>query len=257
MKYSLSGRQPISILKKCDEIKMAYADKDRIIDYIEALPTKTIILEVPKEVQELNWNLFQKYSENINFILCLYDLSLAAACKEHNIQFYWAYPINTYYELRGVIALNPCYLFLGAPLCFDLPNIKSITNIPIRLCPNVTYDAYIPREDGICGQWIRPEDTEVYEEYVDTYDFVANELQREQVLFHVYKDNGNWPGNLNLLFTNFNCNIDNRIVPADLAQARVKCGQRCMCAGSTCHLCETAMKFATAVHNEVQSKDKN
>lgn len=50
MKYCLSGRQPLSVLKKCDEIKVEYCDKDKIIDYLEPLFDKTIILDVPSDV---------------------------------------------------------------------------------------------------------------------------------------------------------------------------------------------------------------
>lgn len=179
MKYCLSGRQPLSVLKKGDEIKMQFEDRERIIDYIETLSDKTIILEVPAEIQELNWQLFKAYAEKIDFILCLHNLNLASECVANGLKFYWAYPITTYYELRGIIALNPCYLFLGAPLSFDLPKVKGITNIPVRLCPNLAFDAYVPRADGICGQWIRPEDTAVYEQYVDAYEFECDELKRE------------------------------------------------------------------------------
>lgn len=257
MKYCLSGRQPISVLKKCDEIKMRYEDRERIIDYIEVLPDKTIILEIPREVRDINWQLYEMYAEKINFILCVHDLSFATLCYEHNMQFYWEYPITSYYELNGVLALNPCYLFLGAPLCFELPKIKSKTDIAIRLCPNIAYNSYIPRENGICGQWIRPEDIKAYEPYVDTFEFAADELQREAVLLHIYKDNGQWPGNLNLLLTNFGFNVDNRGLPEEIGEMRTKCGQRCMSTG-TCHFCETAVKFSEALrkkHIEMQQED--
>ena len=49
MKYCLSGRQPLSVLKKCDEIKMEYSDKDKII---EALKSMTI-LEINELVKAL------------------------------------------------------------------------------------------------------------------------------------------------------------------------------------------------------------
>lgn len=255
----MSGRQPLSVLKKCDEIKMQYEDKDRIIDYVESLSDKTIILDVPTEVKALNWSLLKAYADKVDFMLCVHDLSYAAVCKENGIKFYWAYPITSYYELRSILKLEPCYLFLGAPLCFDLPKVKSITATPIRLCPNLAYDAYIPREDGICGQWVRPEDTAVYEQYVDAYEFECDELKREQVLLHVYKDNGNWPGNLNLLLTNFGVNVDNRGIPEEIGEIRASCGQRCMTNG-TCRFCINAVKFSETLrkhHEQSNSTELN
>lgn len=228
---------------------MEYVDKDKIIDYLETLSDKTIILDVPSDVDTLNWSLLQVYAEKVNFMLCLHDLNFVAPCQEYGINWYWAYPITSYYELRGLIELKPCYLFLGAPLSFDLPKIKTISDIPLRLCPNLSYDAYIPRENGICGSWIRPEDTETYGQYVDTFEFFTDELKREQVLLHIYKDNRNWPGNLNLLFTNFGVNVDNRGIPEEIGEIRSSCGQRCMTNG-TCRFCINAVKFSEALRKQ-------
>ena len=136
---------------------------------------------------------------------------------------------------------------LNAPLSFSLNKVKTITNIPIRMCPNLAYDAYIPRKNGIYGTWVRPEDINVYEAYVDTFEFIVDELGKESTLLHIYKDNGNWPGNLNLLLTNFNVNVDNRAIPEEIGQYRANCGQRCMGPTSTCHFCETAMNFSNAI----------
>lgn len=249
MKYCISGRQKKSVLRQADEIKMQYKDKDRLIDYIEEFSDKTFILSIPKEEQELDWELFKTYTEKVNFILCIDNLHLAALCNLHNIKFYWNYPIFTWYELDGILKLNPCYLLLNAPLFFDLKKVKEKTDIPIRAVPNLAYDAYIPRDNGICGTWIRPEDIKIYEQYIDVFEFITDDLGKENTLLHIYKDNGAWPGNLNLLFTNFNINVDNRAILEDIAEKRIDCGQRCM-STSNCHYCETAIQFATAIRNK-------
>ena len=66
--------------------------------------------------------------------------------------------------------------------------MKRRTDIPIRICPNVAYDSYIPRLNGLKGMWVRPEDIGVYEEWVDTFEFVADTLDKEATLLHIYKD---------------------------------------------------------------------
>ena len=227
---------------------MQYQDKARLIDYIEEYGDKTFILEIPKEIgiEELNWELYKTYSEKVNFMFCIHNLNLAKACHEHEIKFYWAYPIFTWYELQGIIDLKPCYLMLNAPLSFNLNKVKTKTDIPIRLCPNLAYDAYIPRENGIYGTWVRPEDIGIYEQYVDVFEFITDDLGKESTLLHIYKDNGQWPGNLNLLLTNFNVNVDNRAIPEEIGEYRANCGQRCM-ESSNCHFCETAIKFSNTI----------
>ena len=135
----------------------------------------------------------------------------------------------------------------------------SITGVYIRLVANIAYDAYIPREDGICGQWIRPEDVKYYEPYVNALEFNGVDLAAERTLLHVYKDNQNWPGNLNLLLKNLNYNIDNRALPDEIGPIRIRCGQRCMRNGA-CHYCHSAFKFADALrkkHYELKAEDNN
>ena len=251
MKYAVSGRQPKSVLRQADEIKLIYNDKGKLIDYIEEFFDKTLILEIPNTVivEDMDWDLFVSYSEKVNFILCLNDLSLVNKCKEKGLKFYWAYPVFSWYELQGMIELEPCYISVSTPMSFNLKKIKKKTNIPLRIVPNLAYDMYIPRNNGLYGTWVRPEDIEVYEEYVDVCDFVSYELSKEATLLHIYKDTKEWPGNLNFLLTNFNINVDNRLFPKDFGERRANCGLRCMENG-TCHYCETAVKFANTLKHD-------
>lgn len=257
MKYCVSGRQPKSILQQADEIKMLYQDRDKLIDYIKDLSDKTFILEVPKEIElnEADWNLYKAYSEKVNFMLCIHNLNMAKECKRNNVKYFWAYPVFSWYELQGLIKLEPCYISLGAPLSFSLEKVKKKTDISLRICPNLAYDAYIPRENGIYGTWVRPEDIETYEEYIDVCDFITDELSKEAILLRIYKENKAWPGNLSLLLTNFNVHVDNRALPEELGKTRMNCGQRCM-ETSNCHFCETAMMFATSLRDKHYADNK-
>ena len=226
-------------------------------DFIEQMPEKTYILDLPKE-ETLNLDLkaCQVFAEKVNFMICLHDLRAAKLLAATGLKWYWAYPITTYFELQGVIALNPCYLYITAPLTMDLVNVSKITSIPLRMTPNLAYDAYIPRENGICGQWVRPEDTDKYEFYISVYEFAAVDLTKEATLFHVYAENKEWPGNLNMLLTNLNFDIDNRTIPEDIIDVRMHCKQRCM-SGGRCRLCESAFGcMATLRHKYYEAKKK-
>ena len=248
MKYCVGGRQGYPTMKKADEIKVEYHDMDRIRDFIEKLPDKVIILEVSDFIKE-DMSTLEFFRDNLeNFVLCLKNLSLAKVFKELGFKFYWQYPITSYYELQGILALEPEYVLLGEPLCFDLEKVASY-GVKIRLVANVAYDAYIPRENGIRGRWIRPEDVPVYDEYVDVLEFRMCNLEQERTLLHIYKDNGYWPGNLNLLIENLGFHVDNRAIPEEIGKIRANCQQRCMRHGA-CRFCETAFKFADALRKE-------
>lgn len=249
MKYTLSGRQPLSALRKADEIKMKYKDRERLMDYVKELPDKTFIIEVPKEELELDMNLFDALQGDFHIIFAIQDVKLIKTLKEHQFEFYWNYPIFTWYELDTIISYEPCYLFLTAPLCFSLKQVKEKTNIPIRLCVNVANYDYLPRERGLFGPYVRPEDIGIYEAWVTAVDFSTDDLEKERTYLHVYKENGNWPGNLNLLLDNFNINIDNRLLPEEFGERRANCGQRCMIA-NTCHYCQSAIMLADTIRNK-------
>lgn len=247
MKYSISGKQPKETLALADEIKFSINDFGRFIDTIEQFPEKTYIIAIPKESkEEPDWEKLAAFAQKVNLILCIDNLALAPTCRAHHLSFYWSYPVFTWYELAGIIPLEPAYITVNAPISFSLDKIKQKTSIPLRLCPNLAYDAYIPRANGIYGTWVRPEDISAYEPYIDVFDFITDDLGKERTLFHVYKENGNWPGNLNLLLTNLNVNVDNRAIPEEIGKMRTTCGQRCM-EGSHCHACENAFKFSNSV----------
>lgn len=257
MKYCVSGRQPKSVLEKADQIKLAYKDRERLIDYIDELSDKTFILEIPKglSMEEIDWELYEAYSEKVDFIFCIYDLNMAQNCADHNIKFYWAYPVFTWFELRGLVPYNPCYISVSAPISFSLNRIKRYTDIPLRICPNLAYDAYIHRENGLHGSWVRPEDIETYDKHIDVCDFITTDLSKEATLLHIYKENKTWPGNLNLLLTNFDINVDNRAIPITLGALRMNCGQLCM-EMDNCNACDRAIEFATEVRKEHYKMNK-
>jgi hypothetical protein len=256
MKYTVSGRQPYSTLKKADEIKVQYKDKDIILDYIEKIPDKTIILDIPVDEDKFPWETLLMYRDKIDLILGLRNLHYAKFFSEQGFKWYWPYPIVSFDELREVAALGPCYLLLGVPLCFSLDKVRAITDVPIRLTANVAYEPIFPRENGITGRYIRPEDVKKYEQYVAAIEFIEPELEKERTLLHVYKDNAEWPGNLNLLIKGLNCDVSNRVLPEDFADRRMVCGHRCKENGR-CKFCQISFRFANAVRNEYYRRLKD
>ena len=267
MRYCVSGRQPYSILKKADEIKVAYADRDRILDFVEKIPNKTIILDVPGD--EADWNTWAMYNDKFDeFYIALHKLSRWQEFADRGIKWYWPYPITSFYELDHIVFMKPAYVMLGPPLSFDLDKVfnqlymkDSVEQIPVRMVVNMARPSYLPRvwsgETGICGQWVRPEDAAIYSTRDQCFEFDNVDLKQEEVLLHVYKENQTWPGNLNLLIQELNYNVDNRGIPEELGERRMNCGQRCF-STSGCKLCHTALQFAEALrHEKVRRSQKS
>ena len=264
MRYCVSGRQPYSVIKKADEIKFQYNDRDRILDLVERFPDKTIILDVPGA--EENWELWRMYHEKFfEFHVALHDLNRVEEFNKENVNWYWPYPITSYYELDMIVNLHPSYIMIGPPLSFDLDQVNlhiydpcdDTKQIPLRLVANVAHPNYLPTNGmhGICGQWVRPEDTQLYSTRIQCLEFENVDLKQEETMLHIYKENRAWPGNLNLLIQKLNFNVDNRAIPEELGEKRMTCGQRCWRTGS-CQLCVRAFAFAEEIRKEKERRNQ-
>lgn len=242
MKYALSARQPLQLLKKADEIIIDYKDFDKMYDFLIDIPNKKFVVRLPYG-ESIDWEEIKGIAAQCNMVIALPEMQFHEECKKRDIPFFWSFEINTYYELQRLIDLGVSEVLLGGELYFDLPNIKNHFDIPIRLIPNRCFDSFIPAKEGIRGMYVRPEDVEEYEKYVDTFEFFNElDLKKEATLYHIYAENKQWPGNLNILLNNLNVNVDNRGFPDEFGEVRTHCRQKCM-RGQVCRFCENAFKF--------------
>lgn len=254
MKYSISSRQEKKYIEAADEIIVNYRDRDIIFDYVEKYPEKTVILKIPRET-EVDYDMIKSFATKIDLICCLEDIYMYPNLKNLDIKYYYAYPVTSYFELQGLKNIGVCYIMIGMPLFFDLPTVKKF-DIPVRAVPNVAFEPYIPQENGICGQWIRPEDVEVYEEYIDAFEFRTTSLPQERALYRIYAEQHRWPGEMSDIITNFGVEATNPVVFDDIAKIRTTCKQKCQ-AGSPCRLCERSVKFGDVVRKYAELKKES
>lgn len=224
-----------------DEIMVEYRDLSAIYDLNVEIPDKEIVLRLSRS-DAIEWKKVQELNKVCNLTLALEDLHMIPMCK--GIKYYWAYPVTSFYELNGIINMGVSQVLIGGPLCFDLAPIAR-KELPIRMVANVCFDNYIPRAEGICGTYIRPEDVDEYDKYITTIEFVTDKLEKEATLLEIYQRK-EWKGNLNLILTNLKFDVDNRGFPKEFASARVQCRQNCQ-RGGACHFCYTSMNFSRAL----------
>lgn len=201
---------------------------------------------------DVNFNTWRMYDEKFEgkFYIALYMLPYAKQLNEEGIKWYWPYPITSFYELDEIMKMSPSQIVLGPPLSFDLKNVRSIVgpDIIIRMTCNCARPAHLIANSGLSGikgQFIRPEDVKLYEEYVDVLEFdaVKDALKKEETLLKIYKENQEWMGNLNLLITHLNVDVDNRGILDEFGERRMNCRQRCL-SGGACRHCDNAMIFS-------------
>ena len=225
---------------------MQHNDYRYVSELFIDFPKKIIILDIPNDkLEDLKETIIEYSKISNNFICQIYNLKEIKFFTKNNIKFFYGYSVDNYYDIRGLISLGVEYIKINAPITFNMKLLSNL-NVKFRMIPNVAYDAYIPRENGIKGQWVRPEDTKYYEKGIYIFDFADCDLEKERTLYHIYAENRTWPGNLNILITNLNVNADNRGFPDELGEIRSNCQQKCMQNGS-CHFCDTAFKFERTI----------
>jgi len=205
---------------------------------------------------KLSWNDIKNYKilSHDNFVLGVETSELVAVARNFNIPFYHRAPLHSFMELRDLVAAGASEVILGAPLFFQLDKVrKNFPDIKIRATANVALpEGSLSYNEGITGLWIRPEDVNLYEKYIDTLEFYGD-ITQEQALFRIYAKQQKWPGQLSLLVQDLDHPAINRMIPSTLAEARIKCGQRCM-ENNTCHLCERILNLANpeVIHKAVE-----
>lgn len=248
MKYSLSSRQDSSYLKKADEIKVQWRDRRSIPDLAEKYPTATINLTryyQDSQDNEIDWNEINNYrvlSKN-QFVIGLTIPEEITVAKEKEYDFYYLSAVRTFEELRDLVNLGVCRVRLGAPLFFQMDKVKKF-NISVYAVANHAHgDSIFQKEDGVTGTWIRPEDVETYEPYVDVIEFHSENKTQEQALFRIYAEQHAWSGELDMVVQDLNYKCTNRMVPPSLAESRLNCAQRCQDSGR-CQLCYRIFNLA-------------
>ena len=245
MKYCLRSRLGTRYLAKADEIRVDFRDIESIPDVYHRYK-KPIIFFPALGDEEYDWKKLMNF-DNIcehNLIISCPSIQEVYAAKEHGLRFFLAAEANSAWDLRAMVELGCEYAYVGIPLFFNLPSVEDIP-IALRAIPTISYNHKLPHSSGICGQWIRPEDVEDYEEYIDVLEFEFCDVQREQTLFKVYTEDQQWATRLDILVEDLGSPAINRLINPQLVNARLTCKHRCQTDGS-CHMCETAMRTASS-----------
>ena len=244
MKYMVSCRQTKEYLRTADEIFIDYKDKPALSHMIEEdwVNPAEMCIYVPVK-QEIEWDYFNKYKDILKMKFFCENPQVIPVVKAYGYKAAWAYPITSYWELKGILALGVDEVLIDAPLFFDLPTVKKVCgDVEIRINPIKVDNPYVQHEDTIHGTYVRPEDVDEYEKYVSHMDFGKQELEKERTLVKIYKEAKNWPGNLNILLEGLHYNIDNRGFDENFAKRRLTCRQVCQSEGY-CHYCD--LMFST------------
>lgn len=254
MKYCLRYSNISTKLNKCDEITIKYIEDKGLIDFLKRHDQQRINLLIDvsyfpdSEVRKLV-AIKQTYPQyNFTAALSAYKQSLIDKLREATISFYVAEPCLDWEMLNILVAAQVCDINISGPLAFELEKVKkAVKNIRLRATPNKVENLYPENTNSLIGFYIRPEDVELYERYIDVLDFEG--VERQDAFYTIYAEQKSFIGNLNQCIYNLNLAIDNKAMVKLFGERRMNCGRQCL-SGGGCRRCYSLAHLA-----ELKSED--
>jgi hypothetical protein len=260
MKFSVEYNAKFRYLKEVDEIILPYSGKNNIVPFIEETfdPKQRIIIQAQLDYDWIKESLFTQIKMLIhdgwNIALQIFRIDdVIEAAKEQEIPFFFMEYPRTMEEVYGFAKMGVTDIYIIEELGFrmkDLQGIKDKFGVQFRVRPNIAQCAPEAREiiDPMKKFFVRPEDIEIYEPYIDICELYGGENNsRLSVVYEIYKQE-QWLGNLNDLIVDFGQEhiVPNTGMNPHFAEMRLNCGKACLY--SSCNLCNEmgnlAQKFS-------------
>jgi hypothetical protein len=257
MKYCLDYAPLINHnYKKVDEV--LFFNIDDVRSYILSMKEKTtqrLILDVPffksdvfKDVVKL-----RKEGYNITIRTLLGENQSLIDYSTENVQFFFSDHCSSWDTLNAMVNAGVSDIYITDELGFSLDKVKKICGdkIQIRTYPNIsqtdTYWTGLPF-NTIYGFFISPNEIKFYEKYVDVCEFYSNSVDKQDVLYEIYKK-GSWLGNLRDLILGLEEDLYASFLFPTFGIYRATCDKRCF-KGEDCKLCHRAMDLTKELQKE-------
>lgn len=262
MKYCINYSNKSHIIDKVDEILIRY-DKNKILElftqFIPAHLNQRVIVQLIEEdnidtiVNNLK-KIISIYNENkdIKFDIQLpfYNQKFIEELKDTNLKYFFKAAANSWDKFTGLISQNVSDIYITDELAFELDKVAEIAhknNIKVRIYPNVAQSRWDKLSD-ILKFFIRPEDIEMYEPYVDVCEFYGDKAQQIDTYYKIYQEDKKWFGDLQEIIIGLDSKIDSRYIIPRFAEKRIKCGKDCLKNGK-CEMCKRILDLSEQLEN--------
>lgn len=246
MRFCLQFNQNPILLDKVDEIKVPWMYRERLPDLLERYPKAFFVVQHMFGAKQLDWDEYEKWFDQCDgdIILCTNNINDCIIASEKDIPFYYGYPIQSYEDFNSFVALDPYYIIPGAPLFFNLEYVAS-KGIPLKIFPNVSNITLLPKLRPATGTWIRPEDIDYYDKFIECCEFITDNKEKERALYHVYAEDKEFIGPISLLIPELEeFHADNDLISSEHTIVRTYCKQKCESGERNCTICEDLLKIS-------------
>lgn len=246
MKYSMYYYRKSFYKNKIDELIIIYKEKSiHLIDFMETRPQEQRVvlditaLENPEECIDI-FAEAAKLHPSLALKMSAYQLNDddLDKLKELNIPFFYDKYIYTWDELNSIIKKGVSDVYITNEFAFKMDKIANHCHknqVNVRVFPNVAQStALLGGIDELTKFFIRPEDVDIYEPYVDYMELFGNPSTLD-FCYKIYQQK-TWFGLLNQLIIGYDGDAYNREMSNMFGLYRTKCGKICSYSGcSICH----------------------
>jgi hypothetical protein len=147
--------------------------------------------------------------------------------------------VDNWDTLWGFLFLGVSDIYIVEELGFELNQVAEAAHAygtQVRVFPNIAQSSWT-KTPALMKFFIRPDDVETYEPYVDVMEFLGKEDSIE-TYYKIYAIDKAWFGPLKEVIIGFDGEIDSRFILPIFAEWRIRCGKRCL-KGHPCKICKS------------------
>lgn len=264
MKYCINYYTGASsfMMERVEEVKIKveshHTDAD-LLTYLESVPAQQrLIINISKiDAEQFSTFVHVLNATNHKNFTLLIDTAqinnILEIIKTNNFNFYLTLPINNWEKLSAAVTLGVSDVLITDEFGFELKDISKYAHdkgIRVRVIPNLAQTSSPLPVSSIKTFFIRPEDTFLYDDYVDVFEFFGP-LDKQGVLWRIYRDN-RWMDKLQYVIYNSNLElISDRILPY-FGATRLNCKKRCN--SRHCDVCPSIEQFGYAVEENMNER---
>lgn len=253
MKYSVSYQS--SHKQEAEEIKCPQNQLGLLWEFIKDHPEKRYCIEV----EEINERTFEQLdiikSTGSEYTVACGRATTLLIMLEKDYPAFWAAPVTDWETFDNLRDLGVTDIYIDGPLCFSIDKARSAAaGVNLRISPSVSPNTALAAITPVNSFFIRPEDISLYDKRIDIIDFNTTNIDKENVLFNIYK-RGSYNRKLSELIIGLPIDVLNPMIHNSFGKERLNCGQKCKIPGYSCHYCDNQMLLAKNTVDYLQVSD--
>lgn len=260
--YDPNPNKNFKYIDEVDEITILYKRKDTtLLDFLLKHSGQRVNIYIADAEDFLNnncINIFSSIKEKyplLNFVLFFSDKEkeLLQKVKDYNLKYFFTTYVKDWDSLHYMAELKPTDIFIVEALCFELKDVAKFLHsqgIDVRCFANVAQSSS-ESTPALKNFFIRPEDVDFYEPYIDCIEFFGHDLDDYQIntYYKVYKYDKEWFGNLREIIIGLDVDIKSYAIIPSFPKYRLNCGKRCL-KGRKCKICETILETSATLEKK-------